>query len=180
MSKTLIILDRDGCINTKAEEGNYIYQHENFRVYEDVIETLRHPVARKFKFAIATNQQGIAKGLYTEKEVKQLHGVFLDLVGWSIDDFPIFVCPHSELDKLCDCRKPKPGLLIEALNYYELKSNQAIFIGDSATDQEASSSASIDFCHLRRGVFSRSLELPTHRKYICHEISPLLFEKWAS
>lgn len=144
MSKKLIILDRDGCINHSAKEGEYIFRQSDFVVFEDVIQTLSHPISRNFQFAVATNQQGIAKGLYSMSEVIQIHRKFLELIGRESSTVPIFVCAHR-IDEKCQCRKPKPGLLLDAIQYFNLEPQDAIFIGDQESDAGAALKADVDF-----------------------------------
>ena len=154
MTHELVILDRDGVINVPAQGNNYIYEMEDFKVYSDVqiffTEILRHGK----KIAIATNQRGIAKDLYTSQDVELLHRHMLSICNLSQEDVALFYCPH-EIDT-CECRKPKPGLLNSALSSLGIEKDQAVFIGDTASDRQAAESAGIEFINLNRDSLSIS------------------------
>ena len=148
MTHELVILDRDGVINVPALDNNYIYEMEDFKVYSDVhlffTEILKHGK----KIAIATNQRGIAKDLYTGQDVELLHRHMLSVCNLTQEDVTLFYCPH-EID-VCECRKPKPGLLNSAISSFGIEKDQAIFIGDKASDRQAAENAGIEFIKLNR------------------------------
>ena len=84
-----------------------------------------------------TNQRGIAKGLMTEKDLEEIHRRMIEELkkhGAHIDD--IFYCPHDISDN-CNCRKPKPGMLIQAQKKWDIDFAQSYIIGDSNSDIEA-------------------------------------------
>lgn len=116
--------------------------------------------------AIATNQQGIAKGLYTLSDVILMHTKLLNSIEIPIEKFPIFCCPH--LENSCDCRKPKPGLLYQAMKYFKVENNQTVFIGDQEIDYIAAKNAQIEFIHLDRNNQSNQ-KFNTNRRL--HQLS---------
>ncbi len=154
MNKNLIILDRDGCINALNSKYGYVYNEKDFLLYLDAIDFCERAIKLGVRLAIATNQQGIDKKLYTLEDVNVLHQKLLQILFVDVSHFPIFVCPHLDNDSLCGCRKPKPGLLLKAMNYFETPPESVLFIGDSISDKVAAENACVDFCHLDR--FDRS------------------------
>ncbi len=144
-----------------APEGEYISKVEDFKVFSDVIDAMNHPFSRNFHFAIATNQQGVGKKMYTCEDVLNLHLQFLDTIGRGLKEFPIFICPHLEGDESCNCRKPKSGLLLSSLEYFQISPENAIFIGDQFSDAGAAGSLGMDFCYLNRRNESH-LIAPSH------------------
>jgi D-glycero-D-manno-heptose 1,7-bisphosphate phosphatase len=149
LNKELIILDRDGCINEKIQGQQYIYELEKFFVPEDVVTFVRACFNRGYQLAVATNQQGVSKQIYSIKDVVKLHEELLRKIDIENLDFPIFICPHSEESK-CYCRKPNPGLLENALDYFKVDNQKAIFIGDSLSDYLAAQEIEMDFIYLDR------------------------------
>ncbi len=170
-NKRLIIFDRDGCLNQKKQLLNYVYRLEDFSIYQDVIPFLKLGNQAGINFAVATNQQGISKNLYTRKDVNALHRHLIDLIGIKNLDFPIFTCPHLE-EMHCKCRKPKPGLLIQALEYFDIDKKDAIFIGDTDSDWEAAKAIELDFLFIER----ESISIDGHSKTL-KDLTEILFER---
>lgn len=148
MSKKLIILDRDGCINALKSTTKYVYQVKDFEIFPDAIEFVKKCLNANKKIAIATNQRGISKGLYTLGDTIELHSFFLSKIGRLEFDIPIFVCPHEEDE--CNCRKPRPGLLKSAMEHFDVERHDTIFVGDSESDRHAARNAKVDFKHIKR------------------------------
>jgi len=131
----LVILDRDGVINEDSDD--YIKSVDEWIPINGSLEAIARLNHAGILVAVATNQSGIGRGLFTVKELNQMHAKFqraLGRVGGHVDG--IFFCPHSP-DAGCECRKPAPGLL----RSISLRFGQALggvpFIGDSRTDVEA-------------------------------------------
>jgi len=127
-------LDRDGVINRKAPEGQYVTRWKDFHVLPGVIEGIAQLNRAGFSVIVVTNQRCVAKGLLTEAELKKLHQRMSDhlaQVGATID--AIYYCPH-ELESPCRCRKPAPGMLLEAAHSRGLDLATSWMIGDSDID----------------------------------------------
>lgn len=129
-----VFLDRDGVINRKAPESQYIWQWDQFHLLpkaDDAIALLSRACIRVI---VVTNQRGVHLGLYSLNEVDALHARLqkeLALVGGHIDAF--YVCPHGESQ--CNCRKPKTGLLEQALEDFPMANkNNSLVIGDALSD----------------------------------------------
>lgn len=137
----LVILDRDGVINVDSEA--YIKSPDEWHPIEGSLEAIARLNDAGIQVAIATNQSGIARGYFTEQTLRHIHEKMesaLMAYGGYIDQ--IFYCPHGPNDR-CECRKPKPGLLKQALQYFSVLPNEACFVGDSPRDIEAAKSVGV-------------------------------------
>jgi D-glycero-D-manno-heptose 1,7-bisphosphate phosphatase len=165
LSKQLVILDRDGCINAMKTTTKYVYRDIDFEIFPDAIDFVKRCLNANKRLAIATNQRGISQGLYSLEDTITLHALFLSEVGSTENDIPIFICPH-QYDE-CNCRKPKPGLLISAMEYFEVERHDTIFVGDNESDRLAAINAKIDFKQIVRGTGYNNLGLiPNDETYI--------------
>jgi D-glycero-D-manno-heptose 1,7-bisphosphate phosphatase len=136
-----VFLDRDGVINQKAPEGQYVTHWEDFHVLPGAAEAIRLLNGAGFTVIVVTNQRCIAKGLITALDLKKMHQrmcAFLARDGATID--AIYYCPHDFGDS-CDCRKPAPGMLLEAARAHKIDLTASWMIGDSDHDVEAGKNA---------------------------------------
>lgn len=144
MKKKAIFLDRDGVIN--KELGDYVCKFEDFHIHEHNFEALKTLRKRGYLIIVATNQGGIAKGWYTLEELNKMHSHLTDIYiehGIVIDD--IYFCPHHPFfTGDCDCRKPKPGMLLRGIEKFNLDPSKCYFIGDKVTDIEAAHAANVN------------------------------------
>lgn len=136
-SAKAVFLDRDGVINRKAPTGGYITKLSEFHLLPGVLDSLAELHRANFRLFIVTNQRSIARGLSTEKDVSETHAFLLEKAeraGARIEH--IYVCPHDYGDN-CECRKPRPGMLLQAAREYGLTLQDCWMIGDSHSDIEA-------------------------------------------
>lgn len=137
-----IFLDRDGVLN--KEIGDYVCRIEDFELLDN-FEALKTLQDKGYMLIVATNQGGLAKGWYTEDELSKMHNHLVssyDAAGVKISD--IFYCPHHpNFTGECDCRKPKPGLLLHGIEKYNLDASKSYFIGDRERDIEAGTAAGV-------------------------------------
>lgn len=135
-----IFLDRDGVIN---QEVGYLHKIEDFKFIDGVFEACRYFQAMGYKLLVVTNQSGIARGYYKERD-------FCLLTQWMCKKFSsagvnileVLFCPHGP-DSNCMCRKPKPGMLLEASDKYDIDLANSWMIGDKETDLQAANVAGI-------------------------------------
>ena len=132
-----IFLDRDGVINRKID-NDYVKKWEEFEFLPYAIAAIKILNEKKIPVYIITNQSGVGRGKMTENDLKVVHDKMISefkRAGVYVDD--IFVCTHKPEDK-CDCRKPKPGLLLQAkAKYPQIDFKNSWVIGDSQIDMEA-------------------------------------------
>jgi len=137
-----VFLDRDGVLN--REMGDYVCRFEDFHLLDN-FDTLKTLQDHGYLLLVATNQGGLAKGWYTEDELAKMHAHLIDTYqqnGVVIND--IFYCPHHpDFTGECNCRKPKPGLLLQGIERYNLDPALSYFIGDRERDIEAATAAGI-------------------------------------
>jgi len=141
-----VFIDRDGVINN--DEGHYyVYCVEDFKINKNIVEGFQMLHEAGYKLIIVTNQGGIAKGQYTEDDVKKVHDYFIHQMAQSgIPITAIYYCPHHNTISECDCRKPKPGMIHRALGEHQIDANQSFLIGDSVRDIEAGKAAGLKAC----------------------------------
>jgi len=135
----LIILDRDGTINYDSDA--YIKSPEEWRPIEGSLEAIARLTQADYRIAVATNQSGIARGLFDTTTLIAIHDMLqkaLGQVGGRIDAF--FFCPHAD-SAACECRKPKPGMLIEIANRFNVSLADTYMVGDAQRDLEAAAAA---------------------------------------
>jgi D-glycero-D-manno-heptose 1,7-bisphosphate phosphatase len=135
--KRAIFLDRDGVINKKAPDGDYVVRWEDFRFLDGIVEAISEINKAGIRLIVVTNQRCVAKGLITLTDLESLHRRMFEFLaerGAVID--AIYFCPH-ELDLNCRCRKPAPGMLLDAANDHDLQLTNSWMVGDSQADIEA-------------------------------------------
>lgn len=138
----LIILDRDGVINHDSDL--YIKSPDEWIAIDGSLEAIVRLNHAGFLVTVATNQSGIARGLFDDYTLQKIHFKMakrLSLLGGKIDG--VFYCPHSSVDN-CNCRKPKSGMFLEILTHFNIESKNVIAIGDSLRDLQAAISAGIN------------------------------------
>ncbi len=144
---TAIFLDRDGTIN---EEVGYLDSLEKLRIIPAAFEAIRLINLGGMKAVVITNQAGIAKGLFTEAFVQQTHTYLqaqFQQKGAKIDAF--YYCPHHPTDggppyqQICNCRKPAPGLFLQAARDMDIDLTASYMIGDRYRDMEAARGAGV-------------------------------------
>jgi len=142
-----IFLDRDGTINI---DYGYVYKINDFQFIEGVIDACRELKAMGFALVLSTNQSGIARKKFTELQFITL----TKWMNWSLADSGvnldgIYFCPHhpeSDADKyrqLCNCRKPLPGMLLQAKNELHINMSASYMVGDTIEDMQAAQAAHV-------------------------------------
>ena len=140
MTIKTIFLDRDGVIN---KEINYLHKIDDFEFIDGVFETCQYLISLDYQIIVITNQSGISRGYYTEKD-------FQIITEWMIAEFQkndiiildIFHCPHLP-NSNCNCRKPKPGMLLDAKYKHNIDMQNSWLIGDKEIDIIAANSSGI-------------------------------------
>ncbi|MCP3967768.1 MAG: D-glycero-beta-D-manno-heptose 1,7-bisphosphate 7-phosphatase [Lentisphaerae bacterium] len=148
-SKKACFLDRDGVIN---EEVNYLYEPDKVAIISGVTEALKMLKRHGYLTVVVTNQAGVARGFYEEKDIHAVHArieKLLDKDGVGIDAF--YFCPHHpEFDTECECRKPNAGMLLQAAEKFDIDMNESFLVGDRISDINAARNAGCAEAYLVR------------------------------
>jgi D-glycero-D-manno-heptose 1,7-bisphosphate phosphatase len=142
-----VFFDRDGVLN---HDQGYLYRPTDFEWIPGAVEAVRHLNSLGFLVFVVTNQSGVARGYYSEDDVDGLHAWMnaeLAKFGAHIDAF--YYCPHlpdgtvQEYRRDCRCRKPLPGLILQAFDEWEIDKERAFLVGDRLSDVQAAEAAGI-------------------------------------
>lgn len=145
----VIILDRDGVINHDSDA--YIKSVEEWIPVAGSLEAIARLNHSGYTVVVASNQSGLARGYFTIETLMAIHKKIdeeLLKIGGKVD--AIFYCPHGP-DDACNCRKPKPGMLLEIGQRFNVPLKEVVFIGDSISDIKAASNASAKPVLVRTG-----------------------------
>lgn len=148
MMNKALFLDRDGIINV---DHGYVHKVEDFEFVDGIFDLCRLAIAKGYQIFVITNQAGIARGYYDK-------ATFEALSQWMVRAFAhqgiiiakVYYCPHhptkgvNEFVMPCDCRKPEPGMIIQAQQEFSIALADSIFIGDKISDMQAASNAGIE------------------------------------
>lgn len=137
-----LFLDRDGVINL---DKGYVHKIGDFIFTDDIFKITSYFQKKGYLIIVVTNQSGIARGFYSADD-------FLELTDWMIFEFSlrsikiekVYFCPHHpDFDVACDCRKPNPGMILQAAKDLNIDLEESILIGDNQSDIIAGQSAGI-------------------------------------
>lgn len=131
----LVILDRDGVINLDSDQ--YIKSPEEWKPIAGSLEAIALLNQSGFRVVVCTNQSGIGRGLFEMDTLNAIHDKMiraLAQLGGHVD--AIFFCPHTTTDE-CDCRKPKPGMLQQIEDRFNVSLEGVPAVGDSLRDLQA-------------------------------------------
>lgn len=142
-------LDRDGVVNV---EVSYLHEPEKTVLEEGIVEALQAVHKAGFLAVVVTNQAGVARGKYPESDINKVHEKLQELLaayGEKIDAF--YYCPHHpEHTGKCSCRKPNPGMLLQAAEELDIDLAQSVMIGDRMSDVNAGRNAGCKKSYLVR------------------------------
>ena len=149
--KRAVFLDRDGVLVQASDIGHGPLTLDQFRLLPGIREPLLRLREAGFLLVLATNQPGISRGTLTWDVLREMHqrlGAVVPLDG-------LYVCPHTDADG-CACRKPKPGLLLQAASDLSIDLSESFFVGDTDRDTRAGESAGVPTilldCEYNRGL----------------------------
>ena len=148
--------DRDGVINV---DSGYVHRVAEFRFIPGVLGACRSLYVAGYKLIVVTNQAGIAHGYYDEQS-------FAEITGWMRERFReagapltgVYYCPHhpngriARYSRECGCRKPAPGMIVQAVHEHQIDLANSFFVGDKASDLEAAERAGISARYLVRNA----------------------------
>ncbi len=136
-----VFFDRDGVIN---QDFGYVYAQKDFIFSEGIFDLLKYCKNKGFLLFVITNQSGIGRGYYSLEDFKAISAYMQNelkkKLGFGFDS--IYFCPHLP-DSECQCRKPKPGMITQAKEDYDINLDKSFIIGDNISDMQAGQNASI-------------------------------------
>lgn len=158
-----LFLDRDGVINV---EKNYVYRIEDFEFMPGIFDLCRLAVGRGYRIIVITNQAGIGRGYYSEE-------AFQGLTRWMVEAFAaekaaitaVYHCPYhpehgiGEYRRESRCRKPNPGMLLDAASDWNLILTDSVLVGDKPSDIEAGRAAGVG-CNILLDPASEFVDVP--------------------
>ena len=147
MNNKAVFLDRDGVVN---KDHAYVSKIEDFEFIDGIFDACRHFSQLGYRIIIVTNQSGIGRGYYSERE-------FAILTEWMKSQFmangceidAVYFCPHHPKEAIgpylldCECRKPAPGMLLKGIAAFDLLPGSCAMIGDKLSDMVAARTAGI-------------------------------------
>lgn len=170
-----VFLDRDGTVNV---DSHFPYRADSLEFIPKAIDGLRLLVMLPLDIIIASNQAGIALGIFTREQMSQFNAELRSKVehaGGRIDAF--YFCPHLEIkhlrpgDSPCACSKPLPGMLLEAAKDFKLDLSRSFFIGDKTSDIVAGERVGCMTVLVKTGKAGKEDEaLPVEPKYFAENL----------
>ncbi len=150
--KRAVFLDRDGVLNV---DNGYVSKVDDFEFIEGVIDACKKLKEKGYLLVVITNQSGIARGYFSEEQFHTL----TEWMDWSLADRGvdldgIYYCPHhaekgiGEFKIDCDCRKPKPGMLLSAIEELNIDVSNSILVGDKVSDIQAGIASGVNCNYL--------------------------------
>jgi len=134
--------DRDG---TLIHHVHYLNKLEQVKVLLPAVTLCKILKDKGFKLFVVTNQSGVARGQFDETFVERTHALVTELfMAYDVHFEKFYVCPHHPIasgnllyKKVCECRKPRPGMLFQAAQEFDIDLTKSLMFGDSSTDLEA-------------------------------------------
>lgn len=154
----LLILDRDGVINHDSDD--YIKSLQEWMPLPGAISAIAQLSKAGWTVAVATNQSGLARGYYDDATLQAMHQRLRQLVAEQGGELGIVVhCPHGP-DHGCECRKPRPGMLLQIAEHYRTSLKGVWFVGDSSADLQAALAVDCQPVLVKTGKGQRTLSRP--------------------
>jgi D-glycero-D-manno-heptose 1,7-bisphosphate phosphatase len=137
-----LFLDRDGTINL---EKNYVFRIEDFEFTPGIFELIKNYQNKGFLLFVITNQSGLARKYYTETDFFRLNNWMIrQFLKQGIEITKVYHCPHHpEITGKCNCRKPEPGMILQAIQEFNIDPVNSVLIGDKKRDILAGEKAGI-------------------------------------
>ena len=153
--RKIVILDRDGILIEKMPHREYLSNLKDYKPIYNNWKSLEGVSKLGVDFLIVTNQPGVATGEVSEEFLTEIHiRLVSDLLNCGINILAVYICKHH-WNENCNCRKPKPGMLIKAMEEFAIDSTSTLYIGDELKDSFAASSAGIDCVIINKEVHGK-------------------------
>lgn len=155
----IVFLDRDGTI-IKDPLDERVDREDKIELFPDTIEALKYLADNDFSVVIITNQAGISEGRINVEDFHRIHNKVLEMLALSgVRILKTFMCPHGPNDG-CDCRKPKPKMLLDAAKEFNVDLANTFMVGDNLSDIDAGINA---------GTKTILVETATNKKVVAEQ-----------
>lgn len=136
-------VDRDGVLNHRIPGDTYVTHPDALQVLPHAAEGVRELARRGYAVVVVTNQRGVGRGLMSLADLEAVHAKLeAELAAQGARLTAIYACPHDR-DAGCECRKPRPGLILRAARELSLDLARSLVVGDSPRDLEAGAAAGV-------------------------------------
>ncbi len=170
-----LFLDRDGVIN--ENRANYVRSWADVELYPQALRALALVRDLPYKIIVVTNQSAVGRGIISLAQAEAINAEIVTAVaqqGGRID--AAYLCPHAPDDN-CDCRKPRPGLLLRAAREHGIDIGRSLMIGDALTDLAAGQAAGVaQTILLRTGRGEAQLQLPQAADFVSLTVYDELYQ----
>ena len=169
MSKPAIFLDRDGVLTV---EKSYVRNKDELEIFPYAAECVSYMKQKGFYTIVITNQSGVARGFFTEKDLIEMNSFLQEKTGVDY----ILYCPHYEQGSVrkyaikCKCRKPQAGMIMQACDIYDIDITKSYMVGDRASDILCGKKAGVQTVLLESGYGSKKLEIQITPDYIYKDL----------
>ncbi len=168
-----VFLDRDGVL---SREKGYVHSIEEMDIFSYAGVCVEQIKKKGYYAIVVTNQSGIARGFFSEQALQEMNAYLIKTVG--VD--AVYYCPHypsgvvNQYRKICNCRKPKPGLLNRAMEDYPIDKGRSYMVGDRAADILAGQQAGMRTILLESGYGTSRLEEDVRPDYILNDLRDVI------
>lgn len=136
-------VDRDGVLNHRIPGDTYVTHPDALRVLPHAAEGVRELARRGYAVVVVTNQRGVGRGMMSLADLEAVHRKLEEeLAAGGARLTGIYACPHDDVAR-CECRKPRPGLILRAARELSLDLSRSLVVGDSPRDLEAGAAAGV-------------------------------------
>lgn len=169
LKKPAVFLDRDGVL---TEENSYVASVDELKIFPYPQECVEQIHKKGYYAVVVTNQSGVARGLFTEKELQEMNRFLMEQTG--VD--AVYYCPHhpdgkiEQYRKLCHCRKPETGMFEAACERFGIEMKESYMVGDRAGDILAGQKAKLKTILVESGYGTKRLEESVRPDYIVQDL----------
>jgi D-glycero-D-manno-heptose 1,7-bisphosphate phosphatase len=175
-----VFLDRDGTVN---EEVNFLSDPSELHLIDGAATAIREANALGLKVIITTNQSGVARGFLTEEQLQTIHERLREMLsreGASVD--AIYYCPHYPAEgnspylQECSCRKPNPGMVLQAKDTFDIDLAHSFVVGDRLVDIQMGKSIGATTIIVRTGYGNDEIQLMQQQNVVADYIAENLLD----
>jgi len=157
-----VFLDRDATVTVGVPKYERVDSLDKVELLPNTLQALEVLANLDFMVFLVTNQAGLAEGLITEQDFNTINAKVLELIAPSgVQVIKTYVCPHGEQSD-CDCRKPKPKMLLDAAHEYDIELSQSYMIGDRHSDVMTGINAGTQTIFVKTGNVTEDYDLATY------------------